>query len=378
VADSASPVTGRRDRRMRIAHVVALADGRGSYGGPLAVALGQARALADAGHDVVVLAGGDRGAHGTGLVRLSRSYRVIPNGKPSGRFSPRLVLRVAREARRRDLLHVHLGRDLTTLVAAYVTTFGTAHLVVQTHGMVTETGSRPLRLLDRLMTRRVLARASRCLSLTGVETAGLERVSRGTARIERLGNGIRLRSDLHGRTREDEVLFLSRLAERKRPVAFVEMARLLAGRGIRSRFTLVGPDEGQLAAVRAAIAAAGDGAQIGYEGAVPPSAVAERIARAKVLVLPSVDEPFPMVVLEAMAVGTPVVTTDSCHIAPDLRAAGAAWITDGSPAGLADAVAALRSDDERAGRQREAGRGLVTDEFSIDAVTRRLLRIYTT
>jgi glycosyltransferase involved in cell wall biosynthesis len=363
---------------MRIAHVVALADGRGSYGGPLAVALGQARALADAGHDVVVLAGGDRGAHGTGLVRLSRSYRVIPNGKPSGRFSPRLVLRVAREARRRDLLHVHLGRDLTTLVAAYVTTFGTARLVVQTHGMVTETGSRPLRLLDRLMTRRVLARASRCLSLTGVETASLERVSRGTARIERLGNGIRLRADLHGRTREDEVLFLSRLAERKRPVAFVEMARLLAGRGIRSRFTLVGPDEGQLTAVRAAIAAGGDGARIGYEGAVPPSAVAERIARAKVLVLPSVDEPFPMVVLEAMAVGTPVVTTDSCHIAPDLRAAGAAWITDGSPAGLADAVAALLSDEERAGRQREAGHGLVTDEFSIDAVTRRLLRIYAT
>src|SRR5215210_2393139 len=98
---------------MRIAQVVALADEAGSYGGPLAVATGQAESLSAAGHDVVLLTGGDQGARPTGLFRFSRSYRLIPNGKPSGRFSPGLVARTAREARRRDVVHVHLGRDLT-------------------------------------------------------------------------------------------------------------------------------------------------------------------------------------------------------------------------------------------------------------------------
>jgi glycosyltransferase involved in cell wall biosynthesis len=362
--------------RLEVTHIVALADERGSYGGPLAVALGQAAGLAEAGHDVVVLAGGDKGARPSGLLRLSRSYRVIPNGKPSGRFSPALVLRMIREARRRDVVHVHLGRDLTTLLAAYVATFGTARLVVQTHGMLPETDSRALRLLDRLVTRRVLARAQTCFALTDLETAGLERVSRGRARIQRLGNGIRLRDDLGDRPRDDEVLFLSRLAERKRPVTFVRMAHLLAGRGAKARFTLVGADEGQLAPVLTAIAE-GEGRElISYEGAVPPSLAAERLARAKVLVLPSVDEPFPMVVLESMAVGTPVVVTSSCHIADRLRAAGAAWVSDGSPADLADAVWTLLAEEAVARRQRAAARRLAAEEFSIGAVMRVLLNVY--
>jgi glycosyltransferase involved in cell wall biosynthesis len=83
-----------------------------------------------------------------------------------------------------------------------------------------------------------------------------------------------------------------------------------------------------------------------------------------------------MVVLEALAVGTPVVATDRCHIAPELQAAGAARITDGSPAQLADAVAGLLDDPALVRQQRDAGRRLVSERYSIAAVTEQLLKLY--
>jgi glycosyltransferase involved in cell wall biosynthesis len=139
---------------------------------------------------------------------------------------------------------------------------------------------------------------------------------------------------------------------------------------------MAGPDEGQLSAVLAAIPAGEARSRIVYEGAVPPAAAQERLSRASVLVLPSVDEPFPMVVLEALAVGTPVVVTDSCHIAATLQATGAAWITDGSPDQLADAVSGLLGDPALADQQRDAGRRLVSERFSIGAVTEQLMKLY--
>ena len=43
---------------MRILQVVALVSGTNAYGGPTTVALNQCRALADAGHDVILAATG--------------------------------------------------------------------------------------------------------------------------------------------------------------------------------------------------------------------------------------------------------------------------------------------------------------------------------
>ena len=43
------------------------------------------------------------------------------------------------------------------------------------------------------------------------------------------------------------------------------------------------------------------------------------LARSNLLILPSKDEPFPMVILEALAVGTPVVVNPSCGFAKELE-----------------------------------------------------------
>ncbi|MCX5375753.1 glycosyltransferase [Streptomyces sp. NBC_00091] len=79
--------------------------------------------------------------------------------------------------------------------------------------------------------------------------------------------------------------------------------------------------EGELPAVRARITALGLADRFTVPGALSSTEVRTELRRAHVYVLPSVDEPFPMSVLEALAVGVPPVVTHSNGLARDIAAA---------------------------------------------------------
>ena len=111
--------------------------------------------------------------------------------------------------------------------------------------------------------------------------------------------------------------------------------------------------------------------------ALTPDAIPARMAAADVYVLPSVREPHPMSVLEAMSVGLPVVVTNDCGLAPVGRAVaernrhrprsagvGQPRLTPFSPIALAP-----RSMGER-------GRQTVHTHFGMRAIGDRLLDTY--
>jgi glycosyltransferase involved in cell wall biosynthesis len=82
-----------------------------------------------------------------------------------------------------------------------------------------------------------------------------------------------------------------------------------------------------------------------YEGSVGPEAVAARVANSSVFVLPSLNEPFGNVLVQAFAAGVPVIATDSCHLAEEIRAREAAiLVPDGAPQAIAKAVERLVAD----------------------------------
>jgi len=172
------------------------------------------------------------------------------------------------------------------------------------------------------------------------------------------------------------VLFLARLQERKRPLAFVRMARTLLAEGVDASFVLVGPDEGQGDAVRAEIDALGDPARLRWEGALPPTQTLARLAQASLVVLPSVDEPYPMSILEAMSVGRGVVVTDTCGLAPAVAEHGAGAVVDASQPALDAAVRGLLT---RPGALAEVGaraRSASRQHFGMRAVGERLEAVY--
>lgn len=365
---------------MRVTHVVTLVSDDGSYGGPVSVATGQLGELASRGHGVeLVSLWRGRGAPPRSVdgvpLRARPARTLVPGQGFLGLFHPGLVPLLWRSVGRAEALHLHAGRDLVSLAALAVAAVRRRPFVVQTHGMVQPRHSAVARIFDRVYVP-LLRRAAAALVLTDEEEAGLRQVlgPRGP-RLVRLPNGVRVRAGDTDRSAAD-VLFLARLQSRKRPEAFVRMAALVHRKRPEVSFTLHGSDEGRLAEVQRLIAGEGLGEVVTYGGALDHDAAVRRTARATVYVLPSVDEPFPMSVLESLAAGTPVVCTDSCGIAPALRQREAALVTDGSPEQLADAVLQLLEDGPLRERVSRAGREAVEAEFSLAAVADRLEELY--
>jgi len=366
---------------MRILHVLTLVSANGAYGGPVAVAVGQTQALAALGHDVTLVAGWDGKAtlKVPGVdVQLFRARQAMPGTGFAGLCSPSVWREVRRRAADADVVHVHLGRDMVSLPAAFIAAQSERPLVIQTHGMVRSDHRLKSRAVDALLTRRVLQHSAAQLVLTDDEKADAPVVAGNAVTTVRIANGVEIPSisAKWDATTVPEVIFCARLHERKRPVSFVEMADSFLKTGGVARFTMYGPDEGQLAAVQSAIARHGLEGQVCYEGPLLPHAVLPRLSEAQVYVLPSVNEPFPMSLLEAMSLGLPSVITDSTGVSRHLAASGAAEVTDGSPEAMAVAVRRLLASPSVWGVSSAKARDDIATNFRADVVARQLEQLY--
>ena len=374
---------------MRILQVVPLISPTGEYGGPTTVALEQCAALRDAGHDVL-LAAGSRGydeppTQMRGVTTHLFAAWAPPGLGLRGLSSPRLVDWVSRVAPTADVVHVHLARDLASLPAAAVALARGVPLAVQTHGMIQPTKNPAAPLLDATLTRRVLSGAGRVFFLTDEERDGLVKVA-PNLRLQRLRNGITIeKGPFRTGAREEpdpgtvDVLYLARLQTRKRPIEFVEIAGALATRYPAARFTLVGPDEGEGDDVRTRIAQLGLGPRLRWLDPVGPEEARRIMARADLYVLPSVDEPYPMSVIEALACGVPVVVTDSNGLASVIEESGAGSVVRGAPRdrdALVQAVERYLADANlrisAAGRARK----VADEQLAMSGVVDLLLKAY--
>jgi glycosyltransferase involved in cell wall biosynthesis len=122
-------------------------------------------------------------------------------------------------------------------------------------------------------------------------------------------------------------------------------------------------------------------AQLGLEGSVcfagQRSDVADMLAAADVFVLPSLTEALPTVIIEAMAVGLPVVATTVGGI-PEIVEPGntGVLVAPAAPAELADAVGRLLGSPRQRHALGLAGRRAAIDKFSIDRQAARLVDEY--
>ncbi|WP_371790059.1 glycosyltransferase [Streptomyces sp. NBC_01471] len=365
---------------MRVLHAVTLHSPTHAFGGPVRVALNLSRGLRERGHEARLLAlgdgfGGPLPTEVEGVpARLFRARRMLPLGF-SGITSPALIAAAGRLVRDADLVHVHLARDLVTLPVALAALRAGKPLVLQTHGMVDPSDRLLAKVLDALAVRRVLRRASAVLYLTDHERRGLEAVAPGRPlRLVRLVNGVPAQEARPTPSGPPRILYAARLQARKRPQDFVAAVPEILRHHPEAEFVLAGPDEGELASVQGLISGLGLGERVHCPGSLSSGEMLAELRHAHVYVLPSVDEPFPMSVLEALAAGTPAVVTHSNGLARDIADAGAGRVVGGA-ADLASGVLELL--DPGAGEAASAAaRKLAAEAFSMDAVLDTLLGVY--
>ena len=225
---------------------------------------------------------------------------------------------------------------------------GRAVLTVQDLSFEHEPGLMPARdrLFFRTLVRPSARRAARVL--TGSERTRDDLVARYRVPVERVvltPYGVDPAFTPEG-PRPNGIpyaLFVSALHPRKDPLSALEALALVPG---ELRLVMVGPDKGLAPAVRERADRLGLGGRVELRGHVPKEELASLYRGAGCLVFPSLYEGFGLPIVEAMASGTPVVTT---HAGATTEVAGdaAVLVEPGDPVALAGGIERALADRER-------------------------------
>lgn len=368
---------------MKIIQIATVITPENAYGGPTTVAFNHCRALIEAGHDVTLVAGGSGFAgplpstYQDVPVKLFPVVQTLPGAGFAGMASPAMLLWLAKNVRGADAVHVHLARDFVTLPAASLVQNMGVRTCVQTHGMIDPSNKLLARPLDAVLTRRVLRAAARVFFLTPVERQGVLEVAGPSVCVEELHNGLDADSMPNPQQHKHlTVLYLARLQARKRPIVFVDAAKELAREFPEVHFRMVGPDEGQGEEVARAIADAQLGERLRWDGPADRAGCQAAMSMADIYVLPSVDEPYPMSVLEALAARLPVVLTNTCGLAPAVERGQAGTVTSNDATEIAPAVRKYLEDPGLRSQTADRAQALIRDEFAMGPIVEQLLRAY--
>jgi glycosyltransferase involved in cell wall biosynthesis len=171
------------------------------------------------------------------------------------------------------------------------------------------------------------------------------------------------------------ILFLGNLMERKGVSDLLEALALEPMSGFEWRATLAGG--GPIDMYRHKADRLGLGSRIEFPGWVDQHQAGRLLAASDVLVLPSYDEGLPLVILEALTAGVPVVCTPVGAIPEVLEHEKTAlFVQPGDAEGLAAALSRLgRDPDLRVNLARE-GTELYEREFSLETFGARVAAIY--
>jgi glycosyltransferase involved in cell wall biosynthesis len=333
---------------MRVLHVISNLDRR--VGGPATALLGMALAGSDAGLDVTILTAYRAGEELPSAEQL-RSVRLRSVGPCTGPLlrCPALALDVADAVSRADIVHVHGVWEEIQHAAARSAAAARIPYLLTPHGMLDRWSLRQKRLKKlvylRWRGRRMLRRAAALHCTSRAEAEQVEALRPGPPVIvEPLGidweefahvppPGTFRRA--HPRTvARPLIVFLGRV----HPGKGVEhlIPALAACEDRNAMLAVVGPDSGGFAGqMRALAETAGVADRVLFTGMLRGADRLAALADADVFALPSDHENFGLAVVEALAVGTPVVVSEHVNIQREIAGAGVGAVSSTDAAALA-------------------------------------------
>jgi colanic acid/amylovoran biosynthesis glycosyltransferase len=170
---------------------------------------------------------------------------------------------------------------------------------------------------------------------------------------------------------------VARLSEQKGHLLLVEAAARLAAEGMPFEIVLAG-DGPMRPAVEALIRRHGLESRVRLAGWMSSDQVRSAIEGSRALLLPSFAEGLPVVVMEALALGRPVITTAIAGIPELVQPGVTGWLVPaGSVEALVDAMrAALETSPERLSEMGRAGAARVARNHSAAREAARLAGLF--
>lgn len=381
----ASEALGYAGERMRLLHVVPTYYPAVRYGGPIHSVHGLCKALVTAGHCVDVCT-----TSVDGRLRLD-----VPQGVPvavdgvsvryfRSRFdrlywSPAMRRFLQRLGCSYDLVHLHSVFLWPTAAAARVARRVGVPYVISPRGMlvpelIAARSAAIKRLWIRCVETRNLIGAARLHVTSDTERFDLARCGLALAPVSVIANGTELPQGASRAANGRTVLYLGRLSWKKNLDSLIRAVAVLPGCWLN----LAGPDDEGLGPRLLELASElGIAERVKFVGQVGADQKAALFAQAACAVLPSINENFGNVVIEAMAHGCPVVVTPGVGSRSVVEASGGGLVAAGPDAeSLQAALAALLDDREGAEERGRRGAEFVSRHYSWAAIAAEMVSMY--
>ena len=172
------------------------------------------------------------------------------------------------------------------------------------------------------------------------------------------------------------IVTIGRLSPEKGHATLLHAVRLMADRGLDVQVDFVGdgPFEQRLRRLAEDL---GVDRRVSFLGQLPPDDVAKRLCEADVFCLPSYSEGLPVSIMEAMATGVPVVTTNIAGI-PELAIhdVTALTVAPSNVPALAEALERVLLDDELADRLTDRAHRAVEEHHSLTTNVSELVALF--
>lgn len=317
-------------------------------------------------------------------VRVERRYTLVRHrfprlpwdaiGTAGNPFAWRIRKAIARSPA--QVVHVRSHLFFPSLFGALGARASGKAIVLSVHG-VRAVRTRAVNALQEVWIRsvgRLLFRlADRIVCLTQSDRAEVMRYGAPAARIRVLWNAPDERLfHLDSAPANGEVVWVGRHVAEKGLAYLVEAWARVVRQAPGHTLVLVG--DGPLRAERQAqVERLGLSASVRFEPFEDQPAVAARLRRCAVFVLPSLREGFPISLVEAMGCGKPVVTTSGLE---EIVGAGGVVVPPRDPAALADALLSYLLDPKRAEAVGREGAARSKAEYGMDRLAKAYLEAY--
>jgi len=177
---------------------------------------------------------------------------------------------------------------------------------------------------------------------------------------------------IHDDSTRSSIAFLSRVHPKKGLEILIEAMGLIKSRGIETTLRIAGPgDQRYVNRLKDLVRRLGLEDRIRFEGMIRGDDKLAFLDRSSVFVLPTHQENFGLVLIEAMLRGVPTITTRGTDIWKELESANA-LITRQDAAGVADAIATVLANTENWSPNRR----MLTDWLDQNTLVRQYSRLY--
>ena len=374
---------------MKILHIVPTYLPAVRYGGPIYSVHGLASALVANGADVHVYTTNVDGPSVSGVPLgvpvnvggVSVSY--FPTGKGRRIYrSPQMSRVLNSSITNFDIVHLHSVFLWPTSIAAHAARRFAVPYVLSPRGMLVRG------LIDRksafvkkawiaLFERRTIENAAAMHFTSQIEANEFQSLGLQCRRSVVIANGVDLPpEDFVGKSfpyRQPFILFLGRLNWKKGlDLLIPAMARVP-----EAELIIAGNDEENYRVKLEDLARRSSVAnRVRFIGPVHGPEKWQLLRSASLFVLPSYSENFGIAVLEAMAVGCPVIVSSEVGLANTVRSSGAGLVVNCDTSELVSSITQLLSSPDDRARMGSAGQKVALADYSWQAIARQMRKVY--